>query len=102
MIPRKQRMAAEMGLAFLEARYPGCLEKFDLETLDMSNPNCCALAQASGRRYGAAIDELDLSAAEQKANGLIADVLLTRKGVKLQYSRLTTAYKELILERRAA
>lgn len=101
MIPLKQRKAAEKGLAFLENRYPGCIEKIDLETLDMSNRRNCALAQASGLAYGRAADENNLSEQDQAKYGFFSDAT-TWAGENKQYSRLTAAYKELILARRAA
>lgn len=101
MIPLKQRKAVEKGLAFLEEKYPDCVERFDLETLDMSDRRNCALAQASGLAYGRAADENNLSEQDQTKYGFHSDAT-TWTGKHKQYSRLTAAYKELILARRAA
>ncbi len=101
MIPRKQRLAAAKGLAFLEAKYPGCTDKFNLETLDISDRDHCALAQASGRSYGVAKHELDLLEVKAIEYGLIS-YAPTHVGALRVCKWLTAAYKELILERRAA
>lgn len=41
----------EKGAAYLDDRYPGWVERIDLDKLDMLNATCCVLAQASGKNY---------------------------------------------------
>jgi hypothetical protein len=101
MIPRKQQLAAEKGLAFLEAEYPDCVERFNLDTLNVKDGDRCPLAQASETNFMSACHRHNLSTQQKDDYGLQA-YAPTRAGRSRQYRWLTAAYKELILERRAA
>lgn len=77
------------GAEFLEKKYPGWLDKIDLDTLDMYNPKKCVLGQLFGF-YGREV----ASKLEKRGFDILDDEPVEH------YSMLTKAWRDKILRMR--
>lgn len=84
---------AETGLAHIDKRYPGRDKDIDINTLDAGHSERCPLTQASGMRFGVAIDDGKLTMEQLDACGFVHNP-------RVSFFEQTLAFKELLLKRR--
>lgn len=91
----------QAGAALLDKHRPGWLDRADVITLDVEDPECCPLGQEFGD-YNAGLCALKLTGDEPEAYGFYVTSVAARKlrpigEVKAEYAALTEAWKTYVL-----
>lgn len=85
-----------LGVAYFDENDPGWIDRIDLDTLSMFNPNRCVLAQVSGRDFDYARLQRNICYERAVEMGLICGSSSCACG------SLTAPWRDYITARRAA
>lgn len=82
------------GAAFMDANYPGWVDKIDLNTLDIHSACDCVLGQAGLSYTNTWIEHFSAKAGEMKSRGFAT--------TKAENESVNAAWRDLIMARRGA